>query len=70
MTYRDDSVQEGWDFDKDTPAGKRFLEMKAEHVLAATDFYGLTNQEIGYFFIAQGVMTRSEFYNVFGKFPE
>lgn len=70
MTYREDAVREGWDFDKESAAGKRFLELKAAYVLEGVDFHGLTNEEVGYYFIKKGVMTRAEFFNVFGKLPE
>lgn len=70
MTYREDSGREGWDFDKDTAAGKRFLEMKAEDTSNGSDFYGLTNEEIGFYFIKQGLMTLQQFHDVFDHYPD
>jgi len=70
MTYREESGREGWDFNTETAAGKRFLEMRSEHVLDGADFYGLTNEEIGFYFIKRGVMTNQQFKDVFDHLPD
>lgn len=70
MKYRDGHSPEGWDFNTETAAGKRFLELKQERTDLGTDFYGLNNEEVGFYFIKQGLMTLQQFYDVFEHYPD
>jgi hypothetical protein len=70
MKYREGSDPEGWDFDTTTVAGQNFLALRQAHILAGTDFYGLNNEEIGFYFITHDLMTNEQFSATFGHPPD